>query len=91
MASRLRVQRFVMPQNCEMTMASEQLNYVKSKREMNEKVDAFLSDIEEVCRSHGMSISHEDHHGAFIATDFSEENLKWLKACGMEFKTDKSA
>jgi len=55
------------------------------------KVEAFLSDIEEVCRSHGMSISHEDCHGAFIATDFSEETLKWLKSCGIEFGSDSSA
>ena len=44
-----------------------------------EKVEEFLQEIEEVCRKHNMSISHEDGHGAFIIEKFDEFNIKWLK------------
>jgi hypothetical protein len=43
------------------------------------KVEEFLQEIEEVCRKHNMSISHEDGHGAFIIEKFDEFNIKWLK------------
>lgn len=29
------------------------------------EIDAFLAEIDTVCRLHKLSISHEDHHGAF--------------------------
>lgn len=71
-------------------MPRERWNYVTLKRDMNGKVEEFLGDIEQVCRSHGISISHEDHHGAFIATDFNERDCEWLKSCGIKFKADEA-
>lgn len=45
------------------------------------KVDAFLVEIEAVSRRHGMSIGHEDGHGAFqIHTEVNEDSLRWLMA-----------
>jgi ribulose-5-phosphate 4-epimerase/fuculose-1-phosphate aldolase len=41
-------------------------------------VDAFLAEVVEVCRRHGMSISHEDAHGAFEVVDFDEGCAEWL-------------
>lgn len=43
-------------------------------------VDAFLADIERVCRSHGLSIVHEDTQGGFEIEDFSESAMDWLHA-----------
>ena len=43
------------------------------------KVEAFLDEIESVCRKHGLSISHEDGQGAFEVDGFSDENIKWLR------------
>lgn len=43
------------------------------------EVDAFIADIIAVCRKHGMSISHEDHHGAFEIEPYSEKRVEWLK------------
>lgn len=43
------------------------------------EVDAFLAEIEAVCRKHGMTISHEDGHGAFLVEPMSERNLEWLR------------
>jgi FAD/FMN-containing dehydrogenase len=52
-----------------------------------ENVEAFLKEIAEVCRKHGLSISHEDGHGAFIVTDDRmEENIAWVNAASLELK-----
>jgi hypothetical protein len=32
-----------------------------------------------VCRRHGLSLSHEDCHGAFIVENYSKDNIEWLK------------
>ena len=44
----------------------------------SEKVDAFLKEILEVYEKHGLSISHEDGHGAFIVEQDSQDNRKWI-------------
>lgn len=44
-----------------------------------EQANEFLSEIEELCRKHNISISHEDTHGAFILERFDEDLLEWLK------------
>lgn len=44
----------------------------------NTKVDAFLEDIKQVCKKHGMSISHEDCQGAFEIENYSELCMEWL-------------
>ena len=59
-------------------MSTERWSVDEGKRIEAPKVDAFLADVAEVCRRHGMSISHEDGHGSFIVTDFDEGNLDWL-------------
>jgi len=45
----------------------------------NAAVDAFLAEVIEVCRKHGMSISHEDGWGAFEVRNFNESDAEWLK------------
>jgi hypothetical protein len=45
----------------------------------NAAVGRFLAAVEVVCREHGYSISHEDHHGAFIIEPFDEGTLEWLR------------
>lgn len=44
----------------------------------NEKVDAFLLEVIEVCKKHGLTISHEDNHGAFEVAPFDPANIEWL-------------
>lgn len=36
------------------------------------RIEAFLDEIEQVCRKHQLTISHEDHHGAFEIEDFGD-------------------
>lgn len=47
-----------------------------------EKVAAFLHDIVATCRRHGLWISHEDEHGAFIITEQSTET--WIREARAE-------
>jgi len=44
------------------------------------EVDAFLADIDAVCKKHGLSISHEDSHGGFRIVEYDEELRDWLNA-----------
>lgn len=48
------------------------------KIDMPPKMQAFLNDIVEVYKKHGLSLSHEDYHGAFCVECFDEDNVKWL-------------
>lgn len=43
-------------------------------------IAAFLDDIEAVCRKHGMSIEHQDGHGAFEIWEFNQDAIEWLRA-----------
>lgn len=50
----------------------------------NEKIDAFLAEVIEISRKHGLSIGHEDSHGGFLVHKFSQDNADWLMAAGDE-------
>ena len=39
----------------------------------------FINEIDILCQKYGMSISHEDIHGAFIIEKYDNENIQWLK------------
>lgn len=49
-------------------------------------VDAFIDDIVATCRKHGLSIGHEDGHGAFIIEPFSESNADWLNHAHIDLR-----
>ncbi len=60
-------------------MTRRNCSYPNAEKEVDDpKVDAFLAEIAEVCRKHGLSIGHEDGHGAFIVEPWSEANEHWL-------------
>jgi hypothetical protein len=48
------------------------------KRTLESRI--FLLEIQLLCMKHGLSLSHEDTQGAFIVTEYSEENVEWLMA-----------
>lgn len=48
------------------------------RRVENPKIDAFLAEIEEVCKKHGFHISHEDGQGAFEIVNY--EVGSWIDA-----------
>lgn len=53
-------------------------NSNKREHVENPKVDAFLAEVWEICRKHGMSIGHEDGHGSFIIQPLDAKNQQWL-------------
>lgn len=54
-------------------------NYYKEGKITVEQGQAFLREIEQVCRKHNLSISHEDCHGAFLIEPFDEGTMVWLR------------
>ena len=54
---------------------------------VRQDVDAFLSEIESVCKKHNMSLGHEDNYGAFLISEYSDENIEWLKDASLEFNS----
>ena len=50
----------------------------------NSAVDAFIDDVIDVCKKHGMSIAHEDDHGAFIIEYYSDINIEWLENAAVD-------
>jgi hypothetical protein len=53
---------------------------MKYKNERSAEARMFLEDIFSVFNSHGLSLSHEDRHGAFIIDEYKNENIEWLNA-----------
>jgi predicted SAM-dependent methyltransferase len=53
---------------------------MKSIKPENTEVMSFLEDIENVCKKHGLSLAHEDMHGAFVIEPYSIDNIEWLKS-----------
>jgi len=45
----------------------------------NKAIDDFLDDIVAICVKHNLTISHEDHGGAFVVEKFNSNNIKWIK------------
>lgn len=70
--------------------------YVDDLVEMPEEMQAFLTDIETVCRKHGLSLAHEDEHGGFLVEELKERNLRWVAGAAkryarMKYPVDRSA
>ena len=43
------------------------------------KIDAFLADVREACKRHGLCVEHEDTEGNFIIEKYdSERDFEWL-------------
>lgn len=49
-------------------------------------VDAFIADLVQIYKRHGMSLAHEDGQGAFIVETLKETNIEWLQAAHVDFK-----
>lgn len=54
-------------------------NAAKNTDIENPKIDAFIEEVIAVCKRHGLSIGHEDGHGAFEIGEADEHNFKWLR------------
>ncbi|MBJ6366759.1 hypothetical protein [Snuella sedimenti] len=45
----------------------------------NKRAKAFIEEVIEVSKKHGLSLGHEDIGGGFIVTNYKNENIEWLK------------
>lgn len=46
--------------------------------DMPSEMESFLNDIVGVYKKHGLSLGHEDSHGAFRVENFCQDNVDWL-------------
>ena len=53
-----------------------------------DNVRAFLVEIFSVCEKHGISIEHEDGHGAFILREYNESACEWLGNACLSFEKE---
>ena len=61
-------------------MSREYFNYDTNVFGPSPRVDAFLKDLLLVYEKHGLSLGHEDTHGAFIVYPLVKTNVDWLSA-----------
>ena len=54
--------------------------------EKKNRIVNFLNEINTVCKKHGFSISHEDHFGSFIITDYDDYYDEWLNKALIKIK-----
>ena len=60
-------------------ISSQCYNRTSRSRESRLKIEhEFLIDVLRVCKNYGLSISHEDGHGSFIVSKWSESDARWL-------------
>ena len=62
--------------------------YSLHERQMRPATDKFLQEILNVCRAHGLSISHEDAYGAFIVLPYAPVYSEWLWDAHVEDKQE---
>lgn len=56
----------------------------KYRGDRSKKAIAFLNELAEVCKRHGLSLGHEDSHGGFEVLTWNEHCDKWLRAAAEE-------
>lgn len=44
----------------------------------------FMGELFDLYKKYNLSISHEDDHGAFIITEYTDENKRWIENASLE-------
>lgn len=57
-------------------------------KDMRIKVTGFLEEYQQLCEKYGLSLAHEDNHGAFIITEYKEDNIDWVKSSLVHWHLD---
>ncbi|MGL5416024.1 MAG: hypothetical protein ACRDAU_10220 [Clostridium sp.] len=53
--------------------------------EIPKKMNAFLLEIEEVCKKYGLAICHEDPEGSFVIREYNDSNIGWVMNAGKDY------
>lgn len=48
----------------------------------DQRIQFFMDDILSAYEKHGMALSHEDQHGAFIIVPLDQDHVDWLCGAG---------
>ena len=63
--------------------------YCLNEMRKDEKTKAFIEEVIKIYKKYGLSISHEDSHGAFFIEKYNESelnnNAEWLRAAEERF------
>lgn len=54
----------------------------------DQTIDNFLDELEKLYRKYGLSLGHEDEHGAFTIEKFNEGDVKWVREAHRYAKHD---
>jgi len=54
-----------------------------------ERAKKFLEEIEKVCKKHNISITHQDHQGAFQLDEYKERYMRWFMSAEIDSVEDK--
>jgi hypothetical protein len=69
------------------TQQFQRWDSIKREQVSCPRADAFIAAIEEVYAKHGLVLSHEDDHGAFIVTDgLKKKRVQWLRHAHVSIK-----
>lgn len=49
-------------------------------------VGTFLNELFDLYEKHGLSIGHEDSHGAFIIEKLKDANVEWMQAASIDLR-----
>lgn len=71
-------------------MSLEGKRYSQPERSFIEcpEADAYIEELIAVGRKYGVTLSHEDGHGAFLIEGPSEDNERWLRDASLSVESD---
>ena len=49
-------------------------------------VQEFLIELATLYKKHNLSLSHEDHHGAFVIEENTDNNAKWISNASINIR-----
>lgn len=65
---------------------SETWNHItETDDETPKEMIDFFNEIEEVCKKHNLSITHEDPYGGFVVEIYKESNIEWLREASKRY------
>jgi len=73
--------------HCRIIILTDDIEFKKKKSDAGIEIEQqFIEDIISLYKKYNLSISHEDTHGAFVITRYSEENEDWLRQAYSKIK-----
>ena len=55
---------------------------------MPKKIEIFLKELTNLCKTYNLSIAHEDRQGSFIIEKYDKDNIAWLYSASKGYEGD---